>query len=191
MDISFVALEEALQALGQLLADRGHYYEVIAIGGGSLLLLHQIDRTTKDLDVVALVKAHEFISAEPLPLNLLEAVREIGRALELGEEWLNAGPASLLENGLPEGFKSRMHTRHYGGLTLHLAGKFDQICLKLYAAVDQGPSSKHFSDLKSLQPTFEELETARKWCITQDVSEPFAEELNTVIKTLSVADEHS
>lgn len=33
MDIDFASLEEALIVLGQLLADRGHYYEIVAIGG--------------------------------------------------------------------------------------------------------------------------------------------------------------
>lgn len=56
MEIDSTSLEEALKALGELLRDRGHYYEVVAIGGGSLLLLGQIERTTKDLDLVALIK---------------------------------------------------------------------------------------------------------------------------------------
>ena len=36
--------------LGELLADRGHAVELVAIGGGSLLLLGLIERPTKDLD---------------------------------------------------------------------------------------------------------------------------------------------
>jgi hypothetical protein len=42
--------------LGQILADRGLYYEIVAIGGGSLLLFKLMERTTKDLDLAALVK---------------------------------------------------------------------------------------------------------------------------------------
>ncbi len=38
------ALEEALETLGELLADRGEEAEVVAIGGGSLLLLGFIAR---------------------------------------------------------------------------------------------------------------------------------------------------
>ncbi len=191
MDIDSVALEQALKTLGALLADRGHYYEVVAIGGGGLLLLGHIERSTKDLDLIALVEKDQFISANPLPLNLLQAAEEVGRALELGQEWLNIGPASLLQTGLPKGFKKRMHTRHYGGLTIHLAGRFDQICFKLYAAVDQGPHSKHFADLKQLKPVRKELETARRWCLTQDVSEAFAEELNTALIALGINNDDS
>ena len=42
-------------------------------------------------------------------------------------------------------------------LTIHFAGRLDQICFKLYAAVDQGPTSKHFADLNRLEPTHNEL----------------------------------
>lgn len=186
MEINSMTLDQALDVLGRLLADRGHHYEVVAIGGGSLLLLGQMERTTKDLDLVALVDADRFISANPLPLKLAQAVEEVGRALELGKGWLNAGPTALFEMGLPSGFKKRMHTRCYRGLIIHLAGRFDQICFKLYAAVDQGPHSKHFADLKFLQPTRNELHTAKQWCITHDVSEIFAKELNKTLMALGV-----
>jgi hypothetical protein len=191
MEITMVELERALEVLGQLLKDRGFHYEVVAIGGGSLLLLGQITRPTKDLDLVAIVDADEFISANPLPPKLIQAAEEVGKALELGENWLNAGPSSLLEMGLPPAFKTRMQTRHYKGLTLHLAGRFDQICFKLYAAVDQGPHSKHFADLKLLAPTREELLIAKQWCITHDVSEAFANELKKTITALLEAHEKS
>jgi len=181
MNIDATTLEEALEALGQILADRGHHYEVVAIGGGGLLLLGHIIRMTKDLDLVALVESDQFISAKPLPVDLALAISEVGMQLQLGKEWVNAGPSGLFDAGLPEGFKSRMKTLHYGGLTLHLAGRFDQICFKLYASVDQGPHSKHFADLKLLEPTEAELAQAARWCITHDVSEDFAAMLNQAL----------
>lgn len=188
MNIDSVTLDRALKALGNLLADRGCHYEIVAIGGGGLLLLGQIVRPTKDLDLIALVEDGEFISATPLPQNLFQAAEEVGRAFKLGKGWLNVGPASLLQAGLPEGFKKRMHTRQYGGLTIHLAGRFDQICFKLYASVDQGPSSKHFADLKLLKPTPEELRAAQQWCLSQDVSEAFDTELKKALLSLEVFD---
>ncbi len=45
MEIDSASLEGALEVLGQLLEDRGLHYEVVAIGGGSLLLLGLIQRT--------------------------------------------------------------------------------------------------------------------------------------------------
>lgn len=187
MQIDSINLEEALIALGQLLADRNHYYEIVAIGGGSLLLLKQIERTTKDLDLVALVKHGQFVSADPLPHGLLQAAQEVGKALELGKDWLNVGPASLLNMGLPPGFMSRMHTRHYKGLTIHLADRFDQICFKLYASVDQGPKSKHFADLIILKPSPIELEQAKRWCISHDVSEIFESEIDKAMESINAS----
>lgn len=39
MDLDFTTLENALTMLGQRLAHSKQHYEVVAIGGGSLLLL--------------------------------------------------------------------------------------------------------------------------------------------------------
>ncbi|GAH39672.1 unnamed protein product, partial [marine sediment metagenome] len=56
---------------------------------------------------------------------------------DLKENWLNAGPASVMDFGLPDGLMNRVQTRNYGkNLILHLLGRYDQIHFKLYAAVD-------------------------------------------------------
>ncbi|MDN3506028.1 MAG: hypothetical protein P0S96_02225 [Simkaniaceae bacterium] len=179
--LDFNMLEQALDALGELLADREQFCEVVAIGGGSLLFLGQIARPTRDLDLVALIESGEFISAKPLPNFLSQAIRDVGMAMELGDEWVNAGPASLLEMGLPQGFKNRTQKRSFGALIVYFAGRFDQICFKLYAAVDQGPDSKHFADLKLLDPSREELQEAKLWCVTQDISKEFASLIDEVL----------
>lgn len=127
------------------------------------------------------------ISAEPLPQSLFQAAEEVGKALELGKEWLNAGPSSLLSMGLPSGFMDRMHTRHYKGLTVHLADRFDQIFFKLYASVDQGAQSKHFADLIALQPTSAELQMAKSWCISHDVSESFESEITKALENINAS----
>jgi uncharacterized nucleotidyltransferase DUF6036 len=184
MNLDATTLEHALEMLGQVLADREQHYEVVAIGGGSLLLLKQMDRMTKDLDLVALVQADQFISADPLPGHLLVAIEEVALALQLRKDWVNPGPTSLLELGLPQGFKDRIHTRQYGALTIHFAGRFDQICFKLYASVDHGPKSKHFADLKQLLPNLKELQMAKQWCITHDISPAFATMLDQAIAAL-------
>lgn len=191
MDLDFTSLEKALIILGQRLTQLKQHYEVVAIGGASLVLLGYIDRTTKDLDLVALMEAGNLISAKPLPLGLLKEIKAVGMALELGEYWINGEPTSLLETGLPEGFENRLIVKKYDGLTIHFAGRLDQICLKLYAAVDQGPKSKHFADLKRLTPTLDELLTAKKWNLTQDVSEEFSVSLAQALSALGVEDENS
>ena len=77
---------------------------------------------------MALVNEGEFISANPLPIPLFQAIGEVGIALNLGKDLVNTGPSDLFKMGLPEGFKTRMDTSRYGGLTIYLAGRFDQIC---------------------------------------------------------------
>lgn len=183
-DFNFDDLETALIALGQLLQDRNLDYQIVGIGGGGLLLIGLMIRTTKDLDLVALLDKGEFISAKPLPGPLAQAIEDVAIAFNMSKDWINIGPSDLLTLGLPHGFKNRMSTIRYGGLTIHLAGRFDQICFKLYATVDQGPLSKHYADLKYLKPNKNELEDAKKWCITHDTSEGFFTELEAVVNEL-------
>lgn len=175
MNLDAVLLENALTTLGAVLESRGNHFEVVAIGGGSLLLLGLIRRPTKDIDIVALMDARGLMSAEPLPQALREACADVALALGLAEDWLNPGPTSLLAFGLPDGFAGRTSRREFGGLVVHLAGRFDQVCFKFYAAVDQGPRSKHAQDLGKLAPTQDELLAAAKWARTQDPSDGFRE----------------
>jgi len=72
------ALENALILLGQRLLQSKQYYEIVAIGGGSLVLLGYIDRATKDLDLVAVMEAGRMISAKPLPQGLIKEIAEVG-----------------------------------------------------------------------------------------------------------------
>jgi hypothetical protein len=186
---SSASLEEALGTLGEVLADRGQTAEIAVIGGGSLLLLGLIQRPTKDLDVVAMVRAGQYTCAEPLPDFLVAAVHDVARVTGLPEDWLNPGPSSLLDLGLPEGFERRVDSRRFGGLTLHVASREDQICFKVYAGVDQGPRSKHVTDLKHLRPSPEELSRAAAWCRTHDPSEGFAQQLALALDALGGSDD--
>lgn len=167
-------LNMALETLGSYLSDKGLKYEIAAIGGGALLLLGCIIRPTKDLDIVALLDGNKLISAKPLPDPLVAVIKEVALALKLPEDWINSAPSDLWKMGLPEGFQDRLDPLYFGGLTLYCASRFDQICFKLYASVDQGPNSKHFEDLKRLKPSQAELKKAAIWCQTHDVSEEFA-----------------
>jgi hypothetical protein len=180
-------LRVALDTLGTLLVDRGLAYEIVVVGGGGLLLLGLIRRPTKDLDALALVENGQYVLAKPLPAALVEAIADVAAVQGLDDQWLNPGPTNQLKQGLPEGFSERT-TRHvFGGLVVHLAGRVDQIFLKLYAAADGDPKSKHVRDLIDLHPTEDELRVAAAWVKQQDLGVEFGGFVDSVVAHLEVA----
>jgi hypothetical protein len=94
------SFDEALGALGQLLEERGLRYELLAIGGGALQLLGLITRSTKDIDIVAMVEDGDPTPIAALPGPLQEAVEDTAGVLRLPLDWFNAGPRALLDLGL-------------------------------------------------------------------------------------------
>jgi hypothetical protein len=187
-DITPDSTDQILSALGEQLAARGERFELVVIGGSALLALGLVERTTKDVDVVALRSGLDLEGADPLPEGLRAAGDLVARDFGLATEWLNAGPAGLLTFGLPEGFTDRLERRDYGqGLVVYLASRYDQIHFKLYAAVDQGPG-KHEADLRTLAPTEAELIAAARWSRSQDPSEGYAGVLRSALESFGVTD---
>jgi hypothetical protein len=182
------AAEQVLEALGEQLTSLGEAYELVVVGGSGLLVLGAIERATRDVDVVALRVGAKLEKADPLPGPLREARDRVARDFSLPEDWLNAGPASLLDFELPAKFLDRVETRSYGEhLTVHFASRLDQIHLKLYAAVDAGPG-KHSQDLEALAPTPKELLQAARWACTHDPSPGFEAVLRSVLGRYGVDD---
>jgi hypothetical protein len=186
MPFQLEALEEALRSLGAVLQQRRTPYSLLVVGGSGLLLLRLIDRPTGDLDVVGLADNGNYVKVEVLPRPLAEAALQVAQALDLPDDWLNTGPASLMDFGLPASWEERIEVRQYGGLEVHIPSRFDQVCLKLYAAVDRGPDDKHFKDLQLLEPSPEELRRDARWTVTHDPSEGFRKELIGCLSTLGV-----
>jgi hypothetical protein len=180
------SLEDALGALGAVLEARGLEYSMVAVGGGSLLLLGLLQRPTKDLDIVAVAGRTGYERSSPLPEPFALAVRDTARVMGLAEDWVNPGPASLLDFGLPPGFETRLEERRFGSLDLRLLGRGDQIALKLYAAVDQGPSSKHTADLRRLAATGPELLAGARWALGHDPSPGFRQTLVQALAAFGV-----
>jgi hypothetical protein len=179
-------MDRLLGALGEQLAASGEHYELVVIGGSGLLALGVIERSTRDIDIVALRTDGDLDTAEPLPDGLQAARDRVARDFSIPNEWLNPGPTDLLELGLPEGFVDRLERRDYGdGLVVYLASRYDQIHFKLYALVDQGPG-KHEEDLRALSPTEDELIAAARWSTSQDPSEGYASMLRQVLTHLGV-----
>jgi len=181
--------EAPLAALGQLLEERGLRYELYAVGGGALQLLGLITRPTRDIDIAGTVEGQLILPIRALPSPLVRAIEDTARVFRISPQWVNAGPRSLLDLGLPQGAIGRAHRRQWAGLVLNLAARRDQIFFKLYAAADQGPRSKHYEDLRRLRPTREELRAAAAWARTHDPSEGFETELRAAVRDLGVADD--
>ena len=66
-------LEDALLSLGAVLEQRDLAFEVVAVGGSSLMLLGFISRPTRDLDLAALVSHGDYVKADPPPPSLADA----------------------------------------------------------------------------------------------------------------------
>ena len=183
-------LKAALQALGEVLDHRDVSYELVLVGGANLVLQDVITRPTKDGDLVGVrLDTGQVVKLDAMPLPLAQAVRDVAAALGLDDEWLKLGPAPLMDLGLPEGFDDRLTPRHFSSLTIWLAGRFDMICLKLYASADQWPTrGRHLQDLIALRPAGKEADRAAIWCATHDPSPAFRGLLEAVIDFLARED---
>jgi len=182
-------IEKILSALGEPLDARGITIpELVVCGGSALNVLGLVRRTTKDVDVVAFAEnsagSYYLRSADPFPDGLEDAIMKVARDFNLPETWLNSGPTSAVDFGLPDGLMNRVETKRYSkNLIVHFLSRYDQIHFKLYAAVDQGPG-KHLSDLGALKPISDELWAAAQWSVTHDVSEGYRQSVKELLRYL-------
>lgn len=168
------------EIFGALNAQIGVHKEVpinlIVCGGTALAALGLVSRTTKDADVLGFIEMKHgiphILGIKKLPQWLVHAADIVARDFGLPPHWLNTGPSGQVESGLPEGFVERLVSKRYGEfLTISYISRIDQIHFKLYAGVDR--DDYHVQDLLALKPTVSEIESATRWVLTQDVSEPF------------------
>lgn len=194
------SVDGLLAALSAQLDAAGARCALVIIGGSGLLALGYISRATKDVDVLGVgVSASQasqapgvepfarLQSAKPLPDAVLRARAVVAADFGISEDWLNGGPADLLDLGLPDGFVDRLVQRDFGrGLRVGFASRLDQIHFKLYAAVDAGGPGKHEADLRALKPTPEELVIAARWTRTHDPSDGYLGSLTKALEYLGV-----
>lgn len=187
-------IETVLSALGEqidILAEQA--VELLVCGGSALNVLGLVQRATKDVDILAYVKRSKrggisFVKAEPLSEVLITASKKVARDFNLPENWINPGPTSAVDFGLPDGIMERVTTREFGPkLTVHFLGRYDQIHFKLYASADQG-AGKHFDDLLALNPAADELEQAARWSMTHDVSKQYRQILKELLSHIGHGD---
>jgi len=167
-------LDEILHALDrQIEIHGGSTISLVVCGGTALFALGLIIRTTKDIDVLGTVsEEHGQILVKKInkfPKYLIEASKAVQKDFRLPEGWINKGPTSQVDSGLPQGFEKRLVKKQYGNyLSIYYISRLDQIYFKLYAAVDR--NDYHVDDLFQLKPKQQEIENAAKWVMTQDVS---------------------
>lgn len=167
----------------------GETFNLVVIGGSGLIAIDVVARATRDVDVLAFEVDGVLVSAEPLPETVVKAAALVARDLGLDESWLNAGPTSLLAQGLPPGFSERLIRREYGAsLSVSFASRVDQIFFKLYAAADRR-EPRDFADLRALNRTTAELHNAARWARTHNMPGPFDHELARALSDLGVQDE--
>jgi len=190
MDTGFdrETLLRVFSALGDVLQARGHRIEVVLVGGGDLLLQGFVSRPTRDADVLGeRLPDGRVVPLRRLPATLERAVADVALAFGLASDWLNLGPESLLDLGLPPGFETRLARLGFGALTVWLADRYDLICFKLYAAADHWPTrDRHLGDLIALGATVDELRSAATWTRTHDSSPAFRDQLGAVLGALGI-----
>ncbi|MEA1875791.1 MAG: nucleotidyl transferase AbiEii/AbiGii toxin family protein [Bacteroidota bacterium] len=181
MSYQYEQFETALKLLdGRLFIAGAPDFNLVVCGGTALIATELIQRTTRDVDIVAMADSKgKLVDPAPLPEALITAAQEVAEDLNLPKDWLNNGPSSgeggIYRLGLPQGFSDRLKWRIFGEkLTVAFIDRIDQIYFKLYAAVDQF-GSYHATDLQALEPTDDELLGAVAWSRTHDPSEGYLE----------------
>src|SRR5690349_20691535 len=122
-------LEPALAAVGDLLAAEKSEVALVVVGGATLNLLGLVDRTTQDVDVIALaskpigVVPARLAPPDPLPDPLQRAILRVARDFGLTPDWINTAIARQWTQGLPSWLPHDITWRRYGGLHVGLVGR--------------------------------------------------------------------
>ncbi|PKQ29941.1 MAG: hypothetical protein CVT60_02815, partial [Actinobacteria bacterium HGW-Actinobacteria-10] len=112
-DVAGRDIEELLGALGAELESAAcPHVGLCVIGGAALGMLGLVDRPTKDVDVVASLEESaagiQVHALAALPDMVAKAASEVAEQFGIEGWWINVGPSSLLDIGLPGGFESRL-----------------------------------------------------------------------------------
>ena len=141
--------------------------ELIVCGGAAMQTLGYITRRTEDIDIIAhLDEAMAIIRGRPPCPLFAQALRRVQKDFNLSNDWMSDRSRVLVDLGVPEGLLDRAEKRSFRiNLIVHFIGRHDQICFKLYAAVDEF-GGKHLDDLLAMKPSDGDLVKAAQWCIS-------------------------
>jgi hypothetical protein len=151
-------------------------------------MLALIARATRDVDVVAPVDMASLTPSRRYPIRC--SVRS--RTRRSCSVFRRSGSTQVRVRSSIDGCRKEYCGEHVvasgAALILYLADRRDQVFFKFDAAVDQGPRSQHFENLRRLEPTADELGAAAAWARTHDPSEGFRVELRGALRDLGVVD---
>jgi hypothetical protein len=180
-------IQAALSRVGRrlALADAGEYALLIC-GGSALNLAGLVDRPTRDVDVLGLVKGKKtLVLAEILPEEVLRAAQWVAADLSLPDDWLNDSAFAIHWLGLPAGILKRADRCEFGPcLKVYVMGRQDQVALKLYAALDRQKGRRHLQDLDAIDPTPAEMEFAVHWLLNRKTSPEFRRAIRKISNAL-------
>src|SRR5215469_3984482 len=156
---------------------RSLHFDAVVIGGAALNLLGVVSRLTKDCDILFPEIPEEIAQASKT--FALEVRRNGG---DLGDEWLNNGPASL-QTQLPPGWENRFQTA-FSGRSIHLRtlAREDLLCAKLFALCDRGID---LLDCVALAPNQAELNKILPWLEQQDANPHWPAHVRVTIANLA------
>jgi hypothetical protein len=88
-------LDMALRLLdGRLMRVSAPPVHLVVCGGAAMIAAGLLARTTRDVDIVALLEdGQKLVAPVPLPSHLLTAANEFAEVLKLPRDWLNNGPS--------------------------------------------------------------------------------------------------
>lgn len=173
--------EEHLRALGAHLRASGIEIRLLVVGGAALRMRNVVPRSTDDVDVLAMIGAHDQPTRPDIGI-LKPFILRVARDFGIPEDWLNTEVAMQWKGGMPPNQLDDVEWRHFDALQIGLAGRPLMIALKLFATADQSRDSVHCQDLIALAPGDSELLTAREWVLTQDGSAHWPSFVDDVIK---------
>jgi hypothetical protein len=185
-------IEGALQRLGKrLLYEYADPLSLVVCGGSALNVLNIASRTTRDVDVLAIVEETENGTQlrydRSLPKEFCGFVADVGRDLGLQDDWLNMGPRNVLQvYGAPNGMTDRWERREYGpSLTVYFTSRLDQVHFKLLAASDPKAEPRHLEDLVlRIKPTDKEVRVAVGWLLGRETSSWFRGNVRRTVEAL-------
>jgi hypothetical protein len=158
-------------------------FEIVVCGGAAMIVLNLVSRPTRDVDVLAILKPKLEGTDEPqLPSEVRRLVAEIGKELDIKDDWLNFGPVRLLRLGVSPGLLERATRVRYGEfLTVRFVDRLDQVAFKIFAAMDPKEGLRHLADLLEFKPTESEARHAATWLLDRNTSSDFTDKLRQVL----------